>query len=83
MVHTYRRTTARRPLSRATFLQIYGFAYFFAKWRRDWRRLRAEGAAMEARDWDAAVNYGRRASAARSARTSSPPATPVAASTAR
>lgn len=51
VVHTYRRTTARRPLSRATFLQVYGFAYFFAKWRRDWRRLRAEGAAMEARGW--------------------------------
>ena len=51
VVHTYRRTSAQRPLSRATLLQIYGFAYFYAKWRRDWRRLRAEGAAMEARGW--------------------------------
>jgi GT2 family glycosyltransferase len=51
VIHGYRRTTARHPISRAALEQLYGFAYFFWKWRREWRSLRAEGAAMERRGW--------------------------------
>jgi GT2 family glycosyltransferase len=51
VVHLYRRTTAKRPLSRAALLHLYGFAYFFWKWRSERRRLIAEGQAMERRGW--------------------------------
>jgi N-acetylglucosaminyl-diphospho-decaprenol L-rhamnosyltransferase len=51
VVHAYRRATAQRPLSRAALLHLYGFAYFFWKWRRDRSRLLEEGRAMERRSW--------------------------------
>ena len=51
VVHDYRRTTAQRPISRAALQHLYGFAYFVWKRRRVWRRLRAEGDAMERRNW--------------------------------
>jgi GT2 family glycosyltransferase len=55
VVHTYRRTTAKRPLSRAALLHLYGFAYFFWKWRRERARFIAEGQAMERRGWELAA----------------------------
>ena len=51
VIHGYRRTTARRPLSRHALQHLYGFAYFQWKWRRDWRALRSEGEAMERRGY--------------------------------
>jgi len=51
VVHDYRRTTARQPVSRAALKHLYGFAYFQWKWRHERRRLLAEGAAMERRGW--------------------------------
>lgn len=51
VIHCYRRTTARRPLSRQALQHLYGFAYFQWKWQRQRRELLAEGAAMEQRDW--------------------------------
>jgi GT2 family glycosyltransferase len=51
VIHDYRRTTAQRPFSRKALEHLYGFAYFQWKWRRERRRLLAEGAAMEGRAW--------------------------------
>lgn len=51
VVHAYRRTTAQRPFSRQAWDHLRGFAYFQWKWRRQRRRLRAAGAAMERRAW--------------------------------
>lgn len=51
IIHDYRRTTARQPFSAAALKHLYGFAYFQWKWRHERRRLLAEGAAMEQRDW--------------------------------
>jgi N-acetylglucosaminyl-diphospho-decaprenol L-rhamnosyltransferase len=52
VIHAYRRKTAQRPFSRASLGHLYTFAYFFWKWRRHRRRLRAEGEAMERRGWE-------------------------------
>jgi N-acetylglucosaminyl-diphospho-decaprenol L-rhamnosyltransferase len=51
VIHAYRRTTAQHPISREALDHLYGFAYFQWKWRRQRRRLIAEGAAMERRGW--------------------------------
>jgi N-acetylglucosaminyl-diphospho-decaprenol L-rhamnosyltransferase len=39
VVHTYRRMTRRRPLSRAAFRHLQSFAYFRWKYRRRWSEL--------------------------------------------
>lgn len=51
VVHSYRRSTATRPVSRAALQHLHGFAYFVWKRRHRWRTLRAEGDAMARRDW--------------------------------
>ncbi len=51
VVHVYRRTTARHPVSRAALDHLRGFLYFRWKWRRSWRALVEEGRAMERRGW--------------------------------
>jgi GT2 family glycosyltransferase len=51
VIHAYRRTTAQHPISREALDHLYGFAYFQWKWRRQRRRLIAEGAAMQRRGW--------------------------------
>jgi N-acetylglucosaminyl-diphospho-decaprenol L-rhamnosyltransferase len=51
VIHSYRRSTASKPVSRAALQHLQGFAYFVWKRRRVWRRLRAEGNAIEARGW--------------------------------
>ncbi|QEC47322.1 glycosyltransferase family 2 protein [Baekduia soli] len=51
VIHVYRRTTASRPVSKEALQHLQGFAYFQWKWRRQRRALRAEGDAMERRNW--------------------------------
>jgi GT2 family glycosyltransferase len=51
VIHSYRRTTAKRPISREALEHLYGFAYFHWKWRKQRAHLLAEGEAMERRDW--------------------------------
>lgn len=55
VVHDYRRSSVAKPLSRRSVRQLQAHAYFQAKWRRERRRLRAEGAAM---DREAAAGAG-------------------------
>jgi GT2 family glycosyltransferase len=43
---------AAMAASRAALLHLYGFAYFFWKWRRERARFIAEGQAMERRGWE-------------------------------
>lgn len=50
VIHDYRRSSARKPLSRIALHHLYGFIRFQWKWRRERRRLRSEGRAMDARD---------------------------------
>lgn len=49
VVHAYRRTSARKPLSRTALIHFACFTYLFWKWRRERPRLLAEGQAMEGR----------------------------------
>ena len=51
VVHDYRRSTARNPFTVAALQHLQGFYYFAHKRRRVRRALLAQGAAMEARDW--------------------------------
>jgi GT2 family glycosyltransferase len=51
VVHDYRRSSARSPLSRLALRHLQAYAYFQWKWRRDWRALRSEGEAMERRGY--------------------------------
>ncbi len=51
VIHVYRRTTAQHPISRQALDHLYGFAYFQWKWRKQRKRLIADGEAMERRDW--------------------------------
>jgi GT2 family glycosyltransferase len=48
VVHDYRRTSARRPVSTFALRQLAAHAYFQWKWRPDRRRLIAEGRRMDA-----------------------------------
>lgn len=47
VVHDYRRSSAKRPLSRMALEHLRAFAYFHWKWRAQRRRLVAEGRAMD------------------------------------
>ncbi|MGI8574696.1 MAG: glycosyltransferase [Egibacteraceae bacterium] len=49
VIHTYRRTSAAKPLSRHALRHLIAYFHFQRKWRSDRRRLRAEGRAMDAR----------------------------------
>lgn len=49
VIHSYRRTSAERPVSRIALRQLAAFARFQWKWRRDRRRLIREGRAMDSR----------------------------------
>jgi GT2 family glycosyltransferase len=51
VVHAYRRDSAKRPISRAAVIHLRCFAYLQWKWRRERRRLRAESAEMERREF--------------------------------
>jgi GT2 family glycosyltransferase len=48
VVHDYRRSSARSPLSRLALRHLQAYAYFQWKWRRSRRRLIDEGRAMDA-----------------------------------
>lgn len=48
VIHAYRRATAGKPFSRVAVLHLYAFAYFQWKWRKQRRRLIAEGRHMDA-----------------------------------
>jgi GT2 family glycosyltransferase len=52
VIHDYRRSTARRPFTRAALQHLQGFYYFAYKRRHERRALLAQGAAMEARGWE-------------------------------
>ena len=47
VVHDYRRTSARSPLSRLALRHLRAYVYFQWKWRRSRRRLIDEGRAMD------------------------------------
>lgn len=47
VVHDYRRTSASSPVSRMALEHLRGFAHFQWKWRRQRRRLVAEGRLMD------------------------------------
>lgn len=49
VIHSYRRTSAKQPLSRVALRQFVAFARFQWKWRHDRRRLIREGRAMDLR----------------------------------
>jgi len=49
VVHAYRRSSARTPLSRIALAQLEAFARFQWKWRRERARLIREGREMDAR----------------------------------
>ena len=49
VVHDYRRSTRRRPVSRAAVSQLLTFYHFQWKWRHERARLVEEGRAMDAR----------------------------------
>jgi N-acetylglucosaminyl-diphospho-decaprenol L-rhamnosyltransferase len=49
VVHDYRRSSARRPLSKMALRHLAGFAYFQWKWRKERRRLLDEGNRMDLR----------------------------------
>lgn len=49
VVHEYRRSSARHPLSRIALHQLVAFARFQWKWRRERARLLREGREMDAR----------------------------------
>ena len=49
VVHDYRRTSARRPISRMAVRHFAGFAYFQWKWRKERRRLIDEGSRIDMR----------------------------------
>lgn len=57
VVHEYRRSTAARPVSRLAVRHLSAHVHFQRKWRRERRRLVAEGHAMD-------VEAGRRVPAA-------------------
>jgi GT2 family glycosyltransferase len=49
VVHDYRRTSARRPISKMAVRHFAGFAYFQWKWRKERRRLIDEGSRIDMR----------------------------------
>ena len=53
VVHDYRRTSARQPLSRAALAHLRHFLIFQWKWRRRRRELIEAGRAMDAQAWAA------------------------------
>lgn len=52
VVHAYRRTTARHPVSREALEHLYGFAYFQWKWRHERACLLEQAREMERRGWE-------------------------------
>jgi GT2 family glycosyltransferase len=55
VVHDYRRSSARSPVSMLALRQLWAHMYFQAKWWRHRARLRAEGRAMDAEARDSAL----------------------------
>jgi GT2 family glycosyltransferase len=49
-IHTYRRITAKKPLSAASLRHLVGFVRLRLKWRRERRRLIEEGRLMDSRE---------------------------------